>query len=69
MKHFRFITLLLIAALAITTNAEKAKKVTVLQQIVGPMFMHFEKPVTDSTTGLTATSRDATTNGQSKSSA
>ena len=51
MKHFRFITLLLIAAIAITTNAEKVKKVTVLQQM-GPMFSHFEKPVTDSTTGL-----------------
>ena len=51
MKHFRFITLLLIAAIAITTNAEKVKKVTVLQQM-GPMFSHFEKPVTDSITGL-----------------
>ena len=51
MKHLRFITLLLIAAVAITTNAEKVKKVTVLQQM-GPTFSHFEKPVTDSTTGL-----------------
>jgi hypothetical protein len=51
MKHFRFITLLLIAAIAITTNAEKVKKVTVLQQM-GPMYSHFEKPVTDSITGL-----------------
>lgn len=51
MKHFRFITFLLIAALAITTNAEKVKKVTVLQQM-GPMYWHYDKPVTDSISGL-----------------
>jgi hypothetical protein len=65
MKHFRFITLLLIAALAITTSAEKVKKVTVLQQM-GPIGCHYDKPAIDSATGLSTVKWQSTEDRHNK---
>ena len=65
MKHFRFITLLLIAALAVSAEAEEVKKVTVLQQM-GPMYFHYDKPVLDSITKLSTVKWQSTENRHNK---
>ena len=65
MKHFRFITLLLIASIVAIANAEEVKKVTVLKQM-GPMYFHYEKPVLDSITQLSTVKWQSTENRHNK---